>query len=450
MNIEIEAEEDWIVSEEWDEAVKKKAPDIINLDKEEKSWVPYQGPEGGDGWQNIDSGDIVYQDEPPGDTNVDPDAYHDADADTLRTAIEEVTGEELGEEWKEMSAEEVREAVQEMADMEQMSDLMDELSGDTGSGDGSVNSDRSQASTDFGDPSEMSVQEQADTISSVRFEMPDPGSVDTESLRKMRGIREFMSEADDEALSQVIVERAEDGSVPNVSAISHLEPDTARELADEVLEQVEGSNISSYVTAFGSFVKDPEAREDIIESHAEKINDLRERQAEIIDTDWQPVEETDNWYKLQMSDDPEEWREAFLTQYVNNGTTDRGVMSIMASMMDLDVNQNVSNWTGGYPVSGDIQMSDRIRENIQSLKEESTDEIEEPKTVYRGLKQDIGSHSQLESWTTDRETAEKFIGQDGTVIEGEIEPEDVFISSEEAEWPAYKDDEEYIVFGGAF
>lgn len=34
MNIEIEAEEDWIVSEEWDEAVNKKAPDIIEIDAE--------------------------------------------------------------------------------------------------------------------------------------------------------------------------------------------------------------------------------------------------------------------------------------------------------------------------------------------------------------------------------------------------------------------------------
>lgn len=34
----------------------------------EKEWVPYSGPQGGEGWRNVDTGDIVYDDEAPGDT----------------------------------------------------------------------------------------------------------------------------------------------------------------------------------------------------------------------------------------------------------------------------------------------------------------------------------------------------------------------------------------------
>ena len=33
-----------------------------------KEWVPYQGPRGGSGWKNADSGEVVYEDEPPGQT----------------------------------------------------------------------------------------------------------------------------------------------------------------------------------------------------------------------------------------------------------------------------------------------------------------------------------------------------------------------------------------------
>ena len=34
----------------------------------EKLWVPYEGPRGGEGWKDAESGRVVYQDEPPGDT----------------------------------------------------------------------------------------------------------------------------------------------------------------------------------------------------------------------------------------------------------------------------------------------------------------------------------------------------------------------------------------------
>lgn len=41
-----------------------------------KAWMPYEGPEGGSGWQNSETGDVVYQEDPPGQV-VDPDSVSD-------------------------------------------------------------------------------------------------------------------------------------------------------------------------------------------------------------------------------------------------------------------------------------------------------------------------------------------------------------------------------------
>lgn len=41
------------------EAVAQKAT--------EKSWIPYEGPQGGSGWENVETGDVTYDEEPPGD-----------------------------------------------------------------------------------------------------------------------------------------------------------------------------------------------------------------------------------------------------------------------------------------------------------------------------------------------------------------------------------------------
>lgn len=36
--------------------------------EDEKAWVPYEGPRGGAGWRNASTGEVRYQDEPPGET----------------------------------------------------------------------------------------------------------------------------------------------------------------------------------------------------------------------------------------------------------------------------------------------------------------------------------------------------------------------------------------------
>lgn len=46
-------------------------------------WIPYEGPEGGEGWQRAGDGEVRYQDHPPGDTpdNVDDDFWGKPEAD---------------------------------------------------------------------------------------------------------------------------------------------------------------------------------------------------------------------------------------------------------------------------------------------------------------------------------------------------------------------------------
>lgn len=77
----------------------------------DKSWVPYEGPSGGTGWRNTDTGDIDYSDSPPGGT---PEGIPDS-LDELEAAIEsgDITEEDLAslsEEGEEPDEDQVDEA----------------------------------------------------------------------------------------------------------------------------------------------------------------------------------------------------------------------------------------------------------------------------------------------------------------------------------------------------
>lgn len=56
-----------------------------------KQWVPYQGPQGGTGWTNMGTGEVSYQDEPPGETM----SVDDLDANQLE-AIADNLGVTVG------------------------------------------------------------------------------------------------------------------------------------------------------------------------------------------------------------------------------------------------------------------------------------------------------------------------------------------------------------------
>lgn len=50
-----------------DEEAERDEGDISKTVEKDGPWVPYRGPRGGVGWQNADDGEIVYQDDPPGE-----------------------------------------------------------------------------------------------------------------------------------------------------------------------------------------------------------------------------------------------------------------------------------------------------------------------------------------------------------------------------------------------
>ena len=49
----------------------------------EKQWVPYQGPQGGSGWKNLDSGEVDYSDEPPGPSMDEEELREEAAAELV-------------------------------------------------------------------------------------------------------------------------------------------------------------------------------------------------------------------------------------------------------------------------------------------------------------------------------------------------------------------------------
>lgn len=49
---------------------EEQADGWMDGDPLEKAWIPYQGPFGGEGWQNVETGEVRYVDEPPGPVQV--------------------------------------------------------------------------------------------------------------------------------------------------------------------------------------------------------------------------------------------------------------------------------------------------------------------------------------------------------------------------------------------
>lgn len=61
---------------------EKSSSSMVRLSKEGE-WISYDGPRGGQGWQNIRSGEVIYQEEPPGETAEGSDDPHGPDFDPM-------------------------------------------------------------------------------------------------------------------------------------------------------------------------------------------------------------------------------------------------------------------------------------------------------------------------------------------------------------------------------
>jgi len=98
----------WVPDEDDDPAVDG---DPFGALEGKASWVPYEGPKGGTGWRNAETGDVVYDDEPPGEVGIQsmsdeelvaaarsrlhPSTIDDADGrDELRSALARSLGAE--------------------------------------------------------------------------------------------------------------------------------------------------------------------------------------------------------------------------------------------------------------------------------------------------------------------------------------------------------------------
>lgn len=96
---------------------------------EAKAWVPYSGPQGGEGWQDAATGDVVYSEDPPGEAV--GEGLQDAGADDILRAVEETFDLESREELEslELTEDELRQAVQSEADPGQLAEVAQAVDG---------------------------------------------------------------------------------------------------------------------------------------------------------------------------------------------------------------------------------------------------------------------------------------------------------------------------------
>lgn len=92
-----------VVDELWEEVellLESELQEVgrMQLSKQDSgTWVPYLGPDGGEGWQNTDTGEVVYQDEPPGADILEEDIEDMAEEFLLEEVDEEELREQLAD-----------------------------------------------------------------------------------------------------------------------------------------------------------------------------------------------------------------------------------------------------------------------------------------------------------------------------------------------------------------
>jgi len=75
-----------------DEAFDRALSEKLGV-SEKAEWVPYEGPQGGQGWQNTETGDVTYDEEPPGEALDEEEARAEAE----ESLISEMTANPEGE-----------------------------------------------------------------------------------------------------------------------------------------------------------------------------------------------------------------------------------------------------------------------------------------------------------------------------------------------------------------
>lgn len=80
-----------------EEPLESDLPEVIDLVKEEGRWTYYYGPEGGEGWINLDTGEIRYQQQRPGPGPEGGDGYDDWLADGWAEPPEDLGELQIGQ-----------------------------------------------------------------------------------------------------------------------------------------------------------------------------------------------------------------------------------------------------------------------------------------------------------------------------------------------------------------
>lgn len=272
------------------------SPGVVGLMKAE--WIPYQGPQGGEGWQNVESGEVDYGDEPPGDADVSPEDYYEANTDDLIDAIETVTGNKVPDSWREASADELRIEIQDVASPEDLAQVIEELGSSEDEG---VNQEDFESSVegfgfnvetdivdpealDFGEPVRLTVEQ--DGEESV-FE----GVIDTQALDNLGKIwissgSQSIAIEEDEITDAEKVSIDLEGVPDDISNRVYQYPESARsdlarglrEIADKgMIDNFSEFKTTSHEgggdTEYGSF--DPEDASIFVNPSRERIKNLK-------------------------------------------------------------------------------------------------------------------------------------------------------------------------------
>jgi hypothetical protein len=173
------------------------------LATETKKWVPYEGPEGGDGWRNTDTDEVIYDDEPPGPVADSDSAQAEAEGRELRRAVADVLGDDPGRE--------------EFADAESV------VESNTGIDDVDFSSfDADQTEVAAAELGRMNARGDVEALESFRSSVPESAREDYGDLpmhydRDSRGIS-----VDPRALNQDVTTQLNEAGITSTGEVEHL------------------------------------------------------------------------------------------------------------------------------------------------------------------------------------------------------------------------------------
>lgn len=230
---------------------------------------------------------------------------------------------------------------------------------------------------------------------------------------------------------------------------SRMDPETLESAVSTALEELpeDDSRRERVLRSATYYGKSAESRKKFIREYGDEMED-------------DPVLE------MQVADDSEEFVDAFLEKWVSSEVSPASQHLVLATTnAGPNTSESVSAYTAGQQVFAEdsegiplapIEPTEEMAGAVSELHERATEYHRENGTadLYRGVRHGVTTHGTVESWSESRKVAESFNGH--TVLEAEVEPEDVLISEDMMgeDWPMpenlKRSEEEYILFGGAF